>query len=103
DPSKCTKCRVCMRVCPMDIEEIFVEMEKENVTSPECIMCGRCVESCPEGGALSFNYMGKELARSMSPADRRDEREGRYQCPPELDGEVLEAENNTDNGLEAGT
>jgi len=87
EPSKCTKCRVCLRVCPMDIEEIFVEMERENVTSPECIMCGRCVESCPEEGCLSFNYMGRQLARSRSLETRREEREGRYQCPPELDGE----------------
>jgi len=103
DPSKCTKCRVCLRVCPMDIEEIFIEMEKENVTSPECIMCGRCVESCPENGALSLNYMGKELARSMSPAERREEREGKYQCPPELDGEAPGSESNNDGKTEAGT
>ncbi len=88
DPSKCTKCRVCLRVCPMDIEEIFVEMEKENVTSPECIMCGRCVEACPENGCLSLNYVGRELARSRSPEDRRAEREERYSCPPELDGDM---------------
>jgi ferredoxin len=87
----------------MDIEEIFIEMERENVTSPECVMCGRCVESCPENGALSFNYMGRELARSMSPAERREEREGRYQCPPELDGEALEGKNDLNDKLEAGT
>jgi polyferredoxin len=102
DPPKCTKCRVCLRVCPMDIEEIFVEMEKENVTSPECIMCGRCVESCPENGALSFNYMGRELARSMSPSERREEREGRYQCPPELEGETLESRTDEEIKAEVG-
>lgn len=103
DPSKCTKCRVCLRVCPMDIEEIFVEMERENVTSPECIMCGRCVESCPEDGALSFNYMGWELARSRTPADRRDEREARHRCPPRLEGEALQQERDEDGKAEAGT
>jgi polyferredoxin len=102
DPKKCTKCRVCLRVCPMDIEEIFIEMEKENVTSPECIMCGRCVEACPESGALSLNYMGKELARSMSPAERREEREGRHQCPPELDGEALQSISNNESNAEVG-
>jgi ferredoxin len=66
-------------------------------------MCGRCVESCPENGALSFNYMGKELARSRSPAERREEREGRYQCPPELDGEALETQPSNDTNAEAGT
>jgi len=102
DPSRCTKCRVCLRVCPMDIEEIFVEMERENVTSPECIMCGRCVESCPEDGALSFNYMGRELARSRAPAARREEREGRYQCPPELEGEALRSASEEISGSEEG-
>jgi polyferredoxin len=103
DPSKCTKCRVCLRVCPMDIEEIFIEMEKENVTSPECIMCGRCVESCPENGALSFNYLSRELARSRTPAERREEREGKYQCPPELDGEILETQSSEEEDTEVGT
>jgi polyferredoxin len=78
DVKKCTKCRICLRVCPMDIEEIFVEMERENVTSPECIMCARCVEACPEEGCLSFNLVGRELARSRSPAELREECE----CPP---------------------
>ena len=88
EPSKCTKCRICLRVCPMDIEEVFVEMERRNITSPECIMCGRCVESCPEDGALSMNYMGRELARSRSPASRRAEAEGKLECPPRLEGEI---------------
>jgi ferredoxin-type protein NapH len=88
EPSKCTKCRVCYRVCPMDIEEVYVEMERRNITSPECIMCGRCVESCPEEGALSMNYMGRELARSRSLETRREEIEGRLECPPRQDGET---------------
>jgi ferredoxin-type protein NapH len=74
DVSKCTKCRVCLRVCPMDIEEIFVEMERENVTAPECIMCGRCVEACPEAGCLSINLLGRQLARSRTPAEKRADR-----------------------------
>ena len=84
DTKKCTKCRVCLRVCPMDIEEIFVEMDHENVTAPECIMCGRCVESCPEEGCLSFNLLGRELARSRSPASRTAE------CARPLEAEEVE-------------
>jgi polyferredoxin len=107
EPSKCTKCRVCLRVCPMDIEEIFIEMERRNVTSPECIMCGRCVESCPEEGALSFNYLGKELAKSRSPETRRAEIEGRLECPPRFDGEELldqiEDDERADEDMEART
>jgi len=71
---------VCLRVCPMDIEEIFVEMERENVTAPECIMCGRCVESCPEAGCLSINFLGRELVRSRTVAERAADRAP----PPDL-------------------
>ncbi len=87
DGPKCTKCRVCMRVCPMDIEEIFVEMERENVTAPECIMCGRCVESCPEAGCLSINFLGRELCRSRTPAERAAER-----APPPDERAALEVD-----------
>ena len=82
EPSRCTKCRICMRVCPMDIEEIFVEMERKNVTSPECILCGRCVEACPEEGCLSLNFVEREVATSRSPETLREELEGRGEHPP---------------------
>jgi ferredoxin-type protein NapH len=70
DGSKCTKCRICLRACPMDIEEIYEEKGKTNISSKECIHCYRCVELCPENDALSVAFLEKTILRSKHPIDR---------------------------------
>ena len=49
---KCKKCEVCLDVCVMGITKM-----EEVGTSTDCILCGRCVETCPEK-ALSFKIKG---------------------------------------------
>ncbi len=44
DKSKCTGCKNCMEVCPVDA--IKIENEKA-VVSNECTECGACVNECP--------------------------------------------------------
>jgi polyferredoxin len=52
DEDKCKKCNTCLNVCPMGITKT------EDVgTSTDCVLCGRCVEACPEK-ALSFKTRG---------------------------------------------
>jgi len=41
DGTKCTKCNICNKNCPVDIK-IY-----ENANSPECVRCGKCVDRCP--------------------------------------------------------
>jgi polyferredoxin len=65
--TKCTKCRACLRACPMDIEEIYEEKEKDNVTNGTCIHCYRCVELCPEDGCLSVTFLNKPITKSKYP------------------------------------
>jgi len=48
DEEKCTKCKICLDVCVMGITKM-----EEVGSSTDCILCGRCVEECPEK-ALSF-------------------------------------------------
>jgi len=71
DGEKCTKCRICLRACPMDIEEIYEEKGKTNISSKECIHCYRCVELCPEEDCLSVAFLVKKLYRSKSPYKRK--------------------------------
>ncbi len=67
NPDRCTKCRICLRVCPMDFAEVFEEMDRENITGGECTICGRCVEKCPEPGALSIMFLRWKLWTSKRP------------------------------------
>lgn len=41
----------------MDIREIHTEMNKKDVLFPDCTLCGRCVEFCPDKDVLSMNYV----------------------------------------------
>lgn len=66
DGSKCTRCRICARVCPMDIEDVYEEKGSQNVTYPTCVHCYKCVEKCPEAGCLSVRFMGKTLMTSKA-------------------------------------
>ena len=62
--SACTHCRACLEVCPMDIDEVYKERDKEDVTKPDCIFCMKCIEACPEKDALSFTIRNKTLLSS---------------------------------------
>jgi polyferredoxin len=42
DPAKCQDCLDCLSVCPMGLTTL-----SDIGSSTDCILCGRCVESCP--------------------------------------------------------
>ncbi len=44
DKDKCTHCDKCSKKCPMGID--VPNMHR----SPECILCGKCVDICPKNG-----------------------------------------------------
>ena len=44
DMNKCTKCRKCLSVCPVNIRE-----PEDIENSSDCIRCARCVDACPDG------------------------------------------------------
>jgi len=67
DPEKCTKCRICLRVCPMDHDTVYEEMERMDVGGEDCTLCGKCIEMCPEEGCLSLTFMSKPLISSRKP------------------------------------
>ena len=63
---KCTHCEICYNVCPMEIEEVFKEKEKKNVTFQDCTLCLKCIEHCPEEDALSAKYLGATIYHSTN-------------------------------------
>ena len=64
--SKCTRCGNCLRACPMDIVEIAQEKDKVNMVTPDCILCMRCIEVCPENDALRATLCGKTIFKSTA-------------------------------------
>jgi len=48
DEKRCKKCFVCLKACGMGITK-----QEDIGNSTDCILCGRCVEACPEK-ALHF-------------------------------------------------
>lgn len=57
DSSACKACGTCDRVCPMSLPVSHMVAE-ESMVHTECILCGSCVDSCPNG-AVRFGY-GRE-------------------------------------------
>jgi polyferredoxin len=62
---RCTKCGVCKRVCPTQVNTVY-EQKSGDVANSRCLMCLRCVEMCPEEDALKFKFAGKTLCKSRN-------------------------------------
>lgn len=62
---KCTKCGICKRVCPTQVDEVY-DNKVGDVTTSKCIMCLRCIEMCPETNALRLKAAGKTLVKSRN-------------------------------------
>jgi len=48
DKQKCTKCKTCERECTMSLEP-WKMVENDSMTDAECILCGNCIDTCPNG------------------------------------------------------
>jgi polyferredoxin len=64
DVLKCTRCGICVEVCPLQNREIYLEKKKENVDYASCIHCFQCVDACPEDGCLKVKFLGKVIFKS---------------------------------------
>jgi len=57
DTQKCTLCKICENECLVRIPMID-EIIKNNglITNSECILCGKCIDVCPEN-AVKFKFV----------------------------------------------
>jgi len=62
--AQCDKCGLCSRACPMDIHEIRSSTQEGDATFPDCTLCGRCVEMCPQPDVLRLEYAGLKVFSS---------------------------------------
>ena len=48
DPKLCNGCRICVKICPMDVFRMNNKRKKAVITYPEdCMLCELCVLDCP--------------------------------------------------------
>ena len=64
DTIACTRCGICARVCPAELTRPYLERAKTGVLDRDCILCLKCVESCPEEGAIKAAFSGIPIFRS---------------------------------------
>jgi ferredoxin-type protein NapH len=48
EAEKCTNCHTCDRNCPMSLE-VNQAVQSGSMDNTECILCGSCVDNCPNG------------------------------------------------------
>jgi polyferredoxin len=65
DEEKCTKCGVCKRVCPVQVNEVY-DQKGGKINTSQCMLCARCVEMCPYEGTLKVQLGNKTLFKSRN-------------------------------------
>jgi polyferredoxin len=63
--TKCTKCGICKRVCPVQVNEIYDEKGGKIKTSM-CMLCFRCVEMCPFEDCIKVKFGNKTVFKSRN-------------------------------------
>ena len=65
DEEKCTKCGICKRVCPVQVNEVY-ERKGGRIETSMCMLCLRCVEMCPSEDALKVKIASKTVFKSRN-------------------------------------
>ena len=65
DEEKCTKCGVCKRVCPVQVNDVY-EQKGGKIKTSQCMLCARCVEMCPYEDTLKVKLGNKTLFKSRN-------------------------------------
>jgi len=58
--AKCKDCYKCVRICP--VKAIHTKDEHALYVADECVLCGRCLEACPQDAIISISDIQKAKA-----------------------------------------
>jgi len=73
--AKCKNCFKCVRIC--DVKAITIKNEQAHIINDRCILCGHCLEACPQNAKTfisdldlvkSFIQSGRQVVVSIAPA-----------------------------------
>lgn len=74
----CKQCNVCDTKCPMSIN-VSALVKKGAMFHDECILCGSCVDSCPNG-VIRFRFFHQDVSsRTSRRCNRQNHEFSRYQ------------------------
>jgi len=60
----CQGCGNCKRMCPVDIRDVYLEKENKDVLTEDCMLCLKCIESCPGDSVLSVKFFNLNIFSS---------------------------------------
>ncbi|MCL5949445.1 MAG: 4Fe-4S binding protein [Candidatus Bathyarchaeota archaeon] len=63
EETKCTKCGICKRVCPVQVTEVY-NKKGGNIDTSMCTLCLRCVEMCPQKECLQLTAYRRRIFSS---------------------------------------
>ncbi len=63
--TKCTKCGICKRVCPVQVTEVY-EQKGGKIMTSMCMLCFRCVEMCPYEDCIKVDLGRKTVFKSRN-------------------------------------
>ncbi len=66
DAGKCSRCGNCYRACDVGIRAIADDLQHKNIVKDDCMLCGKCVEMCPEEGCLQVKFLGLPIYQSTA-------------------------------------
>lgn len=61
---RCSGCGNCQRICPMDIRAVHDAKQDGSVMTEDCILCTKCIQSCPVDKVLTLKAGNKVIFTS---------------------------------------
>lgn len=65
DEERCSRCGICVGVCPYNARQIDEKEHKLVVTEALCVGCGSCTAACPSGAAPQRNLTDQQLLKMV--------------------------------------